>query len=122
MNFGEKIKKRRIALGISAEELAEKVNVSPATIYRYESGEIKAPRQNIISNIAKILNAPSILTYDWDDMIGNEYIPALDDVENEFIEKMRALDDYGVRVVTAVLDIEYERCIQTSMEDFQPLD
>jgi len=119
MNFGDKIKRRRNVLGISAEELAEKVNVSPATIYRYENGEIKAPRQNILSNIAKVLNDPSILTYDWDDEIGADYIPALDDTENMLIEKYRALDDYGSRAVTSVLDIEYERCMKEIAEEVQ---
>ena len=40
MDIGERIKKRRKELGLSAEQIAEKLGVSPATIYRYESNDI----------------------------------------------------------------------------------
>lgn len=38
MNVGERIKKRRTALDMSVDELAEKSNINRSTIYRYESG------------------------------------------------------------------------------------
>ena len=37
---GEQIKKRRKQLGMSADELAEKLGVSRSTIFRYEKGDI----------------------------------------------------------------------------------
>ena len=40
MDIGKRIKDRRKELGLSAEIVAEKIGVSPATIYRYESAEI----------------------------------------------------------------------------------
>lgn len=43
MNTGDRIKKRRVDLGISAEKLGHKIGVAKTTIYRYE--------QNIISKI-----------------------------------------------------------------------
>ena len=42
MTTGERIKCRRKELSMSAEQLAEKVSLSPATIYRYEKGDIVA--------------------------------------------------------------------------------
>lgn len=41
MTVGERIKMRRKALGLSADQVAERVGVNRATIYRYESDEIK---------------------------------------------------------------------------------
>ena len=41
MTTGERIKCRRKELSMSAEQLAEKVSLSPATIYRYEKGDIE---------------------------------------------------------------------------------
>ena len=43
---GEQIKKRRKQLGMSADELAEKLGVSRSTIFRYEKGDIdKVPAE-----------------------------------------------------------------------------
>ena len=40
-NIGLRIKHRREHLGMSVDELAEKLNKNRTTIYRYESGNIK---------------------------------------------------------------------------------
>ena len=53
MTIGQQINSRRKQLGISAEKLADTIGVSPATIYRYENGEIiKIPtdRLSLIAN------------------------------------------------------------------------
>ena len=38
--IGKRIKEARQAIGVSAEEVAAFLGVSPATVYRYESGKI----------------------------------------------------------------------------------
>lgn len=55
MTIGEKIKSRRKELGFSAEVIAEKLGVSPATIYRYESGDIRNIRSSLIVPLTRIL-------------------------------------------------------------------
>ena len=46
--IGERIKQARLALGYSAEQVAAFLHVSPATIYRYENGDIsKLPSKHI---------------------------------------------------------------------------
>ena len=45
MTTGERIRKRRKDLGISAEKLANMLNVSPSTIYRYENVTISRPNR-----------------------------------------------------------------------------
>lgn len=48
MTIGERIKLARLALGYSAEQVAAYLGVSPATIYRYENGDIaKLPSKHI---------------------------------------------------------------------------
>ena len=39
MTTGERMKQRRKEIGFSAEKVAERLGVSPATIYRYEKGD-----------------------------------------------------------------------------------
>lgn len=41
MTTGERMKQRRKEIGLSAEKVAERLGVSPATIYRYEKGDIE---------------------------------------------------------------------------------
>ena len=41
MNIGQRIKARREELGISAEELGQKIGKAKTTIYRYELGLIE---------------------------------------------------------------------------------
>ena len=41
MNIGNRIKQRRLSLGMSVDDLAIEVNKNRATIYRYEKGEIE---------------------------------------------------------------------------------
>lgn len=55
MEIYERIKARRKEIGMSAETVAEKLGVSPATIYRYENNEIKKFPTDILAPLAKIL-------------------------------------------------------------------
>lgn len=56
MTIGERMKERRKELGISAEALAEIIKVAPATIYRYENGDILKVPSPILAKIADALN------------------------------------------------------------------
>lgn len=57
-----RIKERRMALGLSVDDLAKKINKNRATIYRYENGNIENMPINIIEPLAKALQTtPSFL-------------------------------------------------------------
>ena len=56
MEINERIKNRRKEIGLSADEVANALHVSRATIYRYESKEIEKLPTNIIEPLAKVLN------------------------------------------------------------------
>lgn len=55
MNFQERLKKRRIAAGLTQVELANKVGVSTRTIQNYESGFRKANNIEIVRKLAEVL-------------------------------------------------------------------
>lgn len=65
MTTGDRIKSRRKELGMSAEQLADKIGVSPATIYRYEKGDIEKVPSDVISNIALSLNTTPAYLIGW---------------------------------------------------------
>lgn len=66
MTTGERIKLCRKELGMSAEQLAEKVQLSPATIYRYEKGDIEKVPSDIINKIARALNSSPAYLMGWE--------------------------------------------------------
>lgn len=56
------IKQKRIELGLTMKELANKVGVSEATISRWESGNIATMKQTKIALLAQVLGiSPTIL-------------------------------------------------------------
>lgn len=54
-SVGEHIRARRKELGISAEELAERIGKSASTVYRWENGEIGKVDSSILVPIAAVL-------------------------------------------------------------------
>lgn len=71
MNLGEKIKYKRLQLGITQEDIAKKLNLNKSTIQRYETNKVKTIKLPIIEAIATYLNVnPSWLIGKSD----NEYL------------------------------------------------
>ena len=68
MSIGEMIKKRRKQLSVSPEQLAERIGKSPATVYRYENGDIDKVDSRVLLDIAVALNTtPAYLMEMTDD-------------------------------------------------------
>lgn len=56
MTVGDRIRKQRELLGFSQTELAEKVNISKQTLYKYEKNIITNIPSDKIEQISKVLN------------------------------------------------------------------
>ena len=56
MTIGERIKARRIELGLSAEEVAKKIGKDRSTVYRYESNDIVKLPTTVLEPLARALN------------------------------------------------------------------
>ena len=63
--IGKRIKERRKSLGLSAEDLAAMVGMSPATIYRYEKGDIKKVDTTKLTPIAQALETTEADLMGW---------------------------------------------------------
>ena len=88
-DVGKRIKERRIELGLSAEELAPMVGLSPATIYRYENGEIKKVNTTKLQPFAKALKTTEAYLMGWSEKIENNQEVQEDDELYELREAMR---------------------------------
>ena len=65
MSIGSRIKERRKALGYSAEDLAARLGKSPATIYRYESGDIEKLPGDLLAPLSDILRTSPAWLMGW---------------------------------------------------------
>jgi transcriptional regulator with XRE-family HTH domain len=65
-NIGARIKECRKREGLSAEELAKKLEKNKATIYRYENADIKDLPITILEPLAKALNTTPAYLLGWD--------------------------------------------------------
>ena len=66
MTTGERMKQRRKELGLSAEKVAERPGVSPATVYRYENGDIDKVPGERLAPIANILQTTPAFLMGWE--------------------------------------------------------
>lgn len=67
MTVYERIKQRRKALGLTAEDVASALNVSRATIYRYESAEIEKVPITALVPLSKVLQTTPMALMGWDE-------------------------------------------------------
>lgn len=67
MTIGERIKNRRKAIGMSADQLANVIDKSRATIYRYENGEIEGVPTSVLEPIAQALRTTPAYLMGWED-------------------------------------------------------
>lgn len=87
MTIGERIKNRRIELGMTQQELAEKIGYKGKTaISKIEAGE-RDLRQGKIKPIAEALETTTEYIMGW------EETDHLDDLEQKIMEAYRSLPD-----------------------------
>ena len=67
MTIGERIRNRRKELGLTVDELAEKLKKNRATIYRYESSEIEKLPTTVLEPLAEALNVTPGYLMGWEE-------------------------------------------------------
>jgi len=84
-SIGSRIRERRVALGMTADELAMRLGKNRATVYRYESDEIENFPVSVIGPLAEILDVSPGYLMGWEE---NEKPAAKKDngLEEKFIE------------------------------------
>ena len=66
MTIGERIKQRRIQLGLSVDQVAEKIGKNRATVYRYESSEIERFPIDVLEPLAVALRTSPTYLMGWE--------------------------------------------------------
>ena len=97
MNTGDRIKQRRLELGLTADDLAQKIGKSRATIYRYENGDIENMPTPILEPLAKALDTTPADLMGWTSavkLISNEMKRVFDQT-NLYIQ---LFESYGYKI------------------------
>lgn len=84
MTIGERIKRRRLELGLSADDLAVKIGKNRATIYRYENSDIGKLPTTILEELSKVLLVTPAYLMGWEE----ESKPQLDFANIKNIEPL----------------------------------
>lgn len=107
MEIYEKIKSRRKELGLSAEDVAESLGISRATVYRYESADIeKLPITSLVP-LAKVLKCSPGYLMGWEkDPEGQPEVFSL--LEKEIVYRYRVAPRGIKESVCKLLDISQD--------------
>ncbi|MUU09208.1 MAG: helix-turn-helix domain-containing protein [Dialister invisus] len=92
------IKNRRIELHLTLEDVAKCVRVSPATVSRWESGDIANMRRDKIALLSSVLQINPMVLMGWEDENGLK-IPLQIIDSNTDEEELPVLDDPEIRAL-----------------------
>ncbi len=101
METKELIKERRLELGLTLKELANRVGVSEATISRWESGEIKNMRMSALAALSRELRMTPNIIMGWDE---DEQLRNSSGARAELIQKLAVLTDSQVELLNQMAD------------------
>lgn len=69
MTIGERIRERRKQLGLTVDELSERLGKNRATVYRYESNDIEKLPTTVLEPLAKALDVSPAYLMGWEENI-----------------------------------------------------
>ena len=112
MNVGQRLKKRRKELGISADKLGEALGKDRSTIFRYEKGDIEKLPLDILEPIAKELQTTPQYLMGWEtvrkknDVLSDIVLKLNEDMELlEIVDKISKLDIEKRQALKSVLSV-----------------
>ena len=103
--IGQRIKERRVEIGLTADQLADMLGKNRATVYRYEGDEIENLPLSVIMPLAKALRISPAYLMGWtdsDDVQQMEKAPTVDGERRELIDLIPFLPD---EIVHALLSL-----------------
>ena len=119
----ERLKQRRISMGITLQEVATSIGVEKPTVQRYESGTIKKLDTLTVEKLASATSCSPAYLMGWqeeiqDVFVGNHY----SDRENILINNYHSLNEEGQEYFQSQMDYalsqqKYKKHNQLSMDN-----
>ena len=94
MTIGERIKKRRTELGLSVDDIAEKLGKGRATVYRYENGDIEKLPTTVLEPLAIVLKTTPAYLMGWEDNNENNLCSELSKLIMEVCDEYDFWNEY----------------------------
>lgn len=108
MSMAERIKERRVLLGYTQEELANKVGLQKSAIAKYENGRVENIKRSIIKKMADILECtPSyLLGFDTNVEQNGAFVAymLMDTTFTEYVKKLHSLPEEEKQRVYGYID------------------
>lgn len=124
MTVKDIIKSRRIELGLTMKDVAEKVGVSEATVSRWESGDIENMRRDKIMSLAKALDISPAIIMGWDNSEEHDLLYkkmyTSDESEQTSAQSTYYNDPETAKVAQAVFSDPNLRLLFDAAEDCSP--
>lgn len=92
MTIADRIRNRRLELGLSVEDLAKKLNKNRATVYRYESSYIKSYGPSVLEALARALETTPAYFYGYDESDAADSSPAAQSKNDDIRLLVRGLN------------------------------
>ena len=84
--MAERIKEKRIELGLTQEELGEKLGLQKSAIAKYENGRVENIKRSVIADMAKIFNCSPTYLMGFDEPSSSTLEP-----KQNTVEKVKAI-------------------------------
>lgn len=97
MTTGQRMKARRKEIGLSAERIAELLGVSPATIYRYENGDIEKVPGDRLKPIAEALQTTPQALMGWEESPQSSKDVTVDNKKAPIPQDERPINDDDIK-------------------------
>ncbi|MDE6904020.1 MAG: helix-turn-helix domain-containing protein [Lachnospiraceae bacterium] len=108
MEMAKRIKERRILIGLTQEELGEKLGLQKSAIAKYENGRVENIKRSIIANMAKILECSPAYLMGWEDEPlpdAPEHTYPLNSKEELLLTDFRTLNEQGQDYILQTMDM-----------------
>lgn len=110
--FGKRVRKRRIELGLSQEELAKRLGYSSrSTINKIENGTNDVVQTKVV-DFAKALDTTIAYLMAWDETpiaVKDQLVPDMNDMERIVIKALRNSDKLTKQMVLKILNIDVNK-------------
>lgn len=106
MCMAERIKNRRLLMGFTQEELANRLGLQKSAIAKYENGRVENIKRSIIGKMADVLDCSPSYLMGWDDSHDSSSMLLTDKTEKAIVTEYRRADDITQAMVLRALDID----------------
>lgn len=115
MSFGQQLQTARKNCGLTQKQLGDAVEASKSTITSWETGA-RQPDIPMIKRLTQVLNVSAEFLLEIEKAPASAEAIHIDSTMRKYAQ----LDDFGKRAVTAVTDVEYERCRTAAVASEKP--